>query len=93
MDTKRIKVIIGSGNIGKTNFAYWSEKPIIPTEHHVIFVPQSIFDSWEAYCECGEWAASASAWGVPTRDENIAALTDAHEKHKSGRRPKIFATA
>jgi hypothetical protein len=69
--------------IGKYGFSHWSGKPVTPNEHRRIFVPQSAYDSWEAYCSCGRWMGIASSWDYPTGDSAIAALTVSHEAHTS----------
>lgn len=62
-------------------YAHWSGTPVTPGDHsRVKLVPQSMVDSWEAYCSCGEWLGIASMYDFD-RDDAIAALKAAYERH------------
>lgn len=75
------KITNGATNIGQYGYTHWTNKPLTPGRHEVAFVPQSLFDGWEAYCSCGEWRAYVSQYDYPERDETIKCLGELHAAH------------
>jgi hypothetical protein len=69
--------------IGEHGFTHWTGRPITPGEHTIAFIPQTIVDSWEAYCSCGQWRGITSSYDTPTREETFAVLRAAFDKHVS----------
>lgn len=75
-----VKVIEGWQAIGKYGYAHWASECLLRDDHKLQLVPQSLFDSWEGYCRCGEWKGVASMYEYD-RDGAIAALRQAHALH------------
>lgn len=71
------KEIIGPG------YAHWAGKPVTPSCHEILYVPQSMADGWDAFCSCGEWRAFETFYEIPERDELLAALKLEFEKHRT----------
>ena len=75
------KITSGAASIGRYGYSHWTGKPPTSVPHEVVFVPQSLFDGWEAYCSCGEWKAFVSQYDYQDRDETIKCLKRLHAAH------------
>lgn len=49
-----------AAEIGERGYTYWSKLPVTPDAHEIYFVRQTVVDSIEAYCSCGEYRSSMS---------------------------------
>ena len=63
-------------------YTHWTGKPITPTQHEILLVPQPITDGWAAFCSCGQWRSFGSFYDFKTKDEIIEHLAEEHATHQ-----------